>query len=155
MALKKLDVPYVGQKMNFCGPACLAMAMQYFGKDISQDDIGYEYNAQYFGMSLKDMVQAAEDRGFRAEKHECEGIDFLLRNIDEGNPVIVAQPLNMTNPSGHFRIVIGYDKEDGKIMFHDPEFEANLEFSYRLFDWLWNMAGYKRTALVLKKDLNP
>ena len=34
-----LDVPFIAQKPNYCGPAALAMLANYYGHPVSQDEI--------------------------------------------------------------------------------------------------------------------
>jgi len=150
MTKKILEVPYIRQKINFCGPACLAMVMQYHGLEITQDDIGYEMCAHIWSPRLEDLSNFARKKGFYAEIKECSMYE-LLTSVSEGNPVIVRQRRSYLNEAGHARLVIGYDTIEKRIIFHDPEIDKELDISFKLFRELWRLPGLSDMGLLIRK----
>lgn len=149
MKTKLLDVPFVGQKPGYCGPAALAMVMQYFGEQVTQDEIGLEMCAEYFGATMKELADFAESKGFKPII-KVISLNELINQLSNDLPVIVAQKLNFKMINGHYRVVIGYDERN--IVFHDPELGPSRYFAHKLFSSLWESCGIKNAALTLYVD---
>lgn len=162
MAKKILEVPFVKQKVDYCGPASLAMVLQYHGHNTSQDDIGDKLCAAWFAATTGQLEEYANEQGFQTELSESN-LDELISCIEADQPVIVAQHRTVSDETVHFRVVVGYDSEKMRIFFHDPEVDAYLDVSYDLFSWVWGSKGFEFTdtssemtfpinvSLVLKK----
>jgi len=60
--------------------------------------------------------------------------------INQGYPVMVLQVYSSTIPSGHNRVVIGYNLEQEVLIVNDPSaLGANYRMSFEYFDLLWSM----------------
>lgn len=89
MTKKILNVPFIKQKISYCGPAALAMVMQYYGCNINQDLIGDRIYAQYFGAKIGELEEIAKEEGFETSIPRSS-LGELVSFIDDGCPVIVA-----------------------------------------------------------------
>lgn len=150
MTKKILDVPFIKQKISYCGPAALAMVMQYYGCNINQDQIGDKIYAQYFGAKIGELEEIAKEEGFETISGSSS-LRELISFIDDGCPVIVAQHETISDENVHYRVVVGYDSENKKIILHDPDLDEYLDISYWLFLSLWYSQGFDNVTLVLKK----
>ena len=150
MARKILDVPFIEQKPSFCGPAVLAMVLQYHGEDVSQDDIGYPLGAEYFAVKVSELGGAAKERGFNTSvKHN--DLSEIIESIDDDRPVIVCQKLRAQEEYGHYRAIVGYDSDCDSIIFHDPDIEGNMEVSQKLFSFMWLAGDNQKDTLYISK----
>jgi ABC-type bacteriocin/lantibiotic exporter with double-glycine peptidase domain len=134
-----LSVPFIAQEEFYCGPASLAMAINYYGCSITQDEIAARYfKNEVGGLFTVDMIAAARDLGF--EPGQGAGTwEMLKQAISEGDPVIVfwnwaAEPL----PLRHFAVVVGYYSTGQKdwVIVHSGSHQ-NLVISRGRFERLW------------------
>ncbi|HOK54749.1 MAG TPA: C39 family peptidase [Armatimonadota bacterium] len=157
-------IPYVEQMKNYCGPAALAMVLNYWGVKTDQEAIGKKvYDQSLRATNGADMIIFARDKGCSAYSWNSS-LDDLKEKLTDGVPVIVLQDSSVTDRSGHYRVVTGYD-DNAKVFFiHDPYEPQTKEMPYDLFQSLWQRHGnwsllvcsnerdiYKRQL----NDLNP
>jgi ABC-type bacteriocin/lantibiotic exporter with double-glycine peptidase domain len=134
-----LKVAFIGQKESFCGPATLAMLLNYNGCSLTQDRIGEKYfSGAFAGLFTVDMIAAAKEYGFEVEQGPGD-FDALKRAIDAGSPAIVLwnnlpEPL----PAGHFALAVGYyhSKDGDWLVLHSGQKE-NLLMRRDQFEKLW------------------
>ncbi|RMH01216.1 MAG: peptidase C39, partial [Aquificota bacterium] len=89
LSLKLLDVPFVKQRDQFCGPASLSSVFAYYGVNISQEDIASEvYDPRLKGALITDLENYAKKRGFKTLLKEGS-LQELKQAIDMGIPPIV------------------------------------------------------------------
>jgi ATP-binding cassette subfamily B protein len=108
----KSDFPVILQKNNIeCGPVCLQMIGQYYGKDIPLAKINKWAKLGESGTTALGLCEAAEEMGF-----ECKGYkvkyDELIENFE--TPFIVHWNRN------HFIVVYKLDKDS--VFVVDPAF---------------------------------
>lgn len=132
----KLNVPYLAQDYNYCGPASLSMVMQHYGFNISQEDIGQGIVAQK-GITTSNLVKRAEAYGFSAYVSSCSFYG-LLSVVAQGNPVIV-RTINSTGNNGHFIVVTGYDMQLGLVYINDPDKPYKSYDSFEDFQRIWDI----------------
>lgn len=129
-------VPYIRQKPYWCGPASLAMVLNYWGLNISQDEIATEiYRPDDKLTYISDMVKYPRSLGFYA-KAITGSIDILKNYIIADIPLIVLQKFSITNPYGHYRVVIGFDDNEHILYVLDPAI-GKQTISYDEFIELW------------------
>src|SRR5687767_5019217 len=81
-------VPFINQPENYCGPATLAMAMQWAGHSVSVEQIAPEVlTAGKKGTLQTDLITASRRRGMIAIP--IKGMQALLLEVAAGHPVIV------------------------------------------------------------------
>ena len=144
-----LDVPF--QKyggVNWCLPASAAMTLNFFGLQISQQELaGSIIKPDGLGDITK-MVKFAKDLGFNASftvltMEEIE--EFLSKQI----PLIAIQKYKQTNPLAHARVLIGYDAEKKEVCTNDPTLGEHYTVSYEQFKNLNLTANPKYCMTIL------
>ena len=117
-------VPLIQQADFYCGPASLAMVMQWAGRDITQDDVAaLAFSPGAGGTYLADMVGSARRLGFVAV--QLRGIDALLAEVSAGHPVIVFQNLGLgIAPVWHYGVVTAYDLQADQVTLHSGQRET-------------------------------
>lgn len=160
------SVPYHSQDTSYyCGPASLEMIFDFYGKDISQFDIANVARANpAYGAYTDDLVRAAHfsklstsvgkdmpgnitgyqgrPYGYGAFEGHLANVQSLINLINMGYPILVLQWFSTSHDYGHFRVVIGYVKNGGKItqIITDDPWQSNgphFYINYNTFIDLW------------------
>ena len=132
-----LDVPFVAQKTNYCGPAALAMLANYYGHPVSQDEIASAiYLPDIGGTLTSELGEYA--RRFNLWVRQYHGtLDDLRQKLDAGVPLLV---LGKFGDQPHYFVVLGWDKFRQIVTVHSdtrPRYEMRLED----FQRHWDRAG--------------
>lgn len=134
-------VPFIQQTQNFCGPASLAMAMNWTGRAISADEL----SAQTFtpgkeGTLQADILGASRRNGMLVIP--VQGIPALLTELAAGHPVIILQNQAFTwYPKWHYAVAVGYDLKEGELTLHSGP-QAYKSVDLRKFEHSWSLAEY-------------
>ncbi|MCK5708010.1 MAG: C39 family peptidase [Candidatus Aureabacteria bacterium] len=138
---KKLDVPFVEQKKNYCGPASISMLFNYYDKNISQDEVAkHIYNPKIKGTLSIDLLLFVRNLDFYSEIYSSS-IQDLKKKIDEGFPVIVMTKGDPNNSwsffkNYHFFVIYGYDDKKNIFYCHSEDMKASeLPFKKLLGAW--------------------
>jgi tetratricopeptide (TPR) repeat protein len=112
------DVPFFGQQAYQCGPAALAMTLNWSGVPSVPDDlVAFVYIPERKGSLQTGLITAARRHGRLA--YPFSGLDCLLGEVAAGRPVIVLQNLGFSwFPKWHYAVVMGYDLDAGVVMLH-------------------------------------
>lgn len=147
------DVPLIKQKDFYCGPASLAMVLQWSGKDVTQSDIAAQsFTPGARGTYLADMLGAARRRGQLAVG--LSTFPELLDEIAAGHPVIVFQNLGLRwAPRWHYAVAVGYDLSRNEITLNSGEHDR-MVMDTRLFLRTWQR-GDLWSIVVLPPDRLP
>lgn len=134
-------VPFLQQTTNYCGPATLAMAMNWAGKKVSLEEIAPQvYTPGLKGTLQSDMISASRRQGLMAIP--VSGLNALLHEVSAGHPVIVFENLSVSwLPQWHYAIVFGYDLSQEKVLMHSGP-EAFKQWDLRKFERSWKLADY-------------
>lgn len=133
-----LPVPYKSQwdddarkTNNDCGPASIAMILNYFGENYTTDQIFQKTGAGQGLINIGQIQKAISACGYESTFQANLSVDNLRRILDQKVPVIALVhygSLNSTQDKnfkgGHFFVVVGY-KEDGYFV-NDPNFKDNF-----------------------------
>lgn len=135
------DVPFINQSVGHCGPATLAMVLQWNGLDISADQLVPQvYTPKLQGSFQSDMVSAARRNSMMAV--QIEGLQNLLQEIQAGHPVIIFENLGIKwLPQYHYAVVHGYDLSKKKLIMHSGP-KANEEVDFKEFERSWRLGDY-------------
>lgn len=132
---KNLSVPYSSQwdqdakrTNNDCGPASIKMILNYFGENVTTDQVFDLTGAGKGLISISQMKTGISKLGYTAQYVPTGSVELLKGYIDKGIPVIVLVhygSLNSTQDKnfkgGHFFVVVGY-RDDGYFV-NDPNFK--------------------------------
>jgi tetratricopeptide (TPR) repeat protein len=112
------SVPFFAQKAYQCGPAAMAMVLEWSGLALSPDDLTpLVYTPERKGSLQANLIGAARRHGRLA--YPISGVDCLIREIAAGHPVIVLQNLGLRwFPRWHYAVAIGYDRPAEQIILH-------------------------------------
>jgi hypothetical protein len=113
-----IDVPFVKQPKNDCGPASLWMVMQYWNSKAtpSIEEIHRAvFSKAVAGVNASDMEGYLTANGFQTSAFAGEWED-LVENVAKGRPLIVA----LRGSPLHYVVVAGIDANEGLILLNDP-----------------------------------
>ena len=112
------DVPFFAQDELQCGPAALAMALNWSGIAVQPSDLSTEvYSPGLKGSLQSSLIGSARRHGRVA--YTIIGSEALLAEVSAGHPVIVLVNLSFFwYPKWHYAVVIGYDQQQGEVVLH-------------------------------------
>jgi hypothetical protein len=136
------EVPFFAQEDHYCGPAALASVLDFYGKELSQEEIAESiYIPQVKGTLNLDLLLYARKQGFEAEILNCD-LERLKQEISGGHPLIVFLNLGGSlYPIRHYAVVVGYDDTQQVIVIHSGK-RKNQLISYKKFQNAWKKTGY-------------
>jgi tetratricopeptide (TPR) repeat protein len=134
-------VPFVQQSLGHCGPATLTMALQFYGKALSVEQVAAQvYTPGVQGSFQADMISASRRQGMLAIP--IEGMQTVFSEVAAGHPVIVFENLALSwLPQWHYAVLYGYDLSTPKVMMHSGP-EAAKQWDLRKFERSWMLADY-------------
>jgi tetratricopeptide (TPR) repeat protein len=128
-------------KRNYCGPACLAMVLNYWDKTrtSSQQEITAEiFDSENKATYNSEMVLYPRRHGLAS--YSCQGnLEILKAVVGKGIPVIVLTKTLKQIDKGHYRVVIGFDDDKGQIIFHDPFLGGRRAMKAKTFMKVWEL----------------
>lgn len=134
-------VPRIKQLRNYCGPATLAAVLQCFGENTTQERIGKAvYNPIAGTTNGADMLFYARSEGYAAYSWNSSIAD-AKRKLAAGAPIIVLQQNSTSDPSGHYRVLTGYNDATSTFSVMDPYYDLITELSYAQCEKLWKPMG--------------
>lgn len=128
-------------KRNYCGPACLAMVLNYwdekrsFSQQKITDDIFDSGNQATYN---SEMVLYPRAWGYASYSFQGD-LGILKEVVGQGIPAIVLTKPIIQIPKGHYRVVIGFDDDNGQVIFHDPFFGSRYAMTYKNFMKAWEL----------------
>lgn len=143
-------VPYIMQKAEHCGPATLAMIFNFWGINITQDEIAQEiYSSELKGTLSIEMVLYAIQKGFEAEMYNGS-LQDLKNRIKAGFPLIVSHREDEENKRVHYLVVLGFN-DNKKVVYIHSDVRENLSMDYQTFLKYWEWAE-NLTFFIHPKD---
>jgi hypothetical protein len=166
-------VPHLRQKPDFCGEACLAMALRKLGQPVDQEDVfdraGVDPKLGR-GAFAAELAHAATAFGFRtgqvwyqvdatdADRQLGSLFDGLYADLRRNVPSIVCMRYDeKPNTTEHFRLVLGYDASRDDVLYHEPA-EADGAYQHmsrQRFLRLWPLKRDPATWSVIRIALEP
>ncbi|KKQ51855.1 hypothetical protein A2865_04500 [Candidatus Woesebacteria bacterium RIFCSPHIGHO2_01_FULL_39_17] len=151
------------QTFNNCGPATLSMILSYYGKNVSQKELGEKMRPYQVASGDNDdktiftseFVEWAKKYGFEAIRRVNGDINILKTFTANGIPVVVKTWLHMNEDIGHFRIIRGFDDGSQDIIQDDSYEGPNRKIPYYDFLSMWQPFNYAYIIVYTpdKKDL--
>lgn len=133
-----INVKFMEQANMGCSRTCFAMVMHYYNPSITLGMVERDAPRASDGGSQNNLMTVfAEHYGFKT--HAFPGtIDGLIKLLESGKPVIVAQYGSLSEKkSNHDRVVVGFDQDKRVLFVHDPSVGENIPYSYDKFISLW------------------
>ena len=133
-------VPHIQQKPDFCGEACVSMALAKLGHPLDQDQVFARTGldpALGRGAYTAELKNAVESLGMdpgpvwihidpaRAEEQLSAELAAIHADLQKGIASIVCMHYSDSpRTTEHFRLVLGYDASTDEIVYHEPAVEA-------------------------------
>jgi len=136
-----LDVPFVKQKPWFCSEASASMLLQYYGFNLTQEEI----NAMGYDR-FENMLPLIQK--YLNASYAYLTLEELKAQIDMGSPVIVRLEINGVR---HTVVVVGYD--DRYVYVNDPARGPAKPVPIKKFMRQWSRTGYLDIVACPKQDL--
>ncbi|MBI5681691.1 MAG: PA2778 family cysteine peptidase, partial [Deltaproteobacteria bacterium] len=135
-------VPFIAQEEFYCGPASLAMVMNFYGMKISQDAVAKGiYLKKLKGTLNTDLLVYAREKGFHA-RYYSGSIDDIKMNVSKNMPLILLLNLGLDiYPIYHYMVVVGFHDEKGFIIAHSGKEEEKI-FSYKELIRAWEKTSF-------------
>jgi len=135
------SVPFYPQEAYQCGPATMAMVLQWTKANVSPQDL----IPKVFVPTKKGSLQTAlisTARRYNRLAYPIKGVEALLKELAAGHPVIVLQNLGLQwFPRWHYSVPIGYNLAKGIVILHSGK-EARRHMRWTLFMRTWKRADY-------------
>jgi len=148
-----VGVPFFAQDEFQCGPAALAMVLDWSGLSVQPSDLTPEVYSPGLEGSLQSALIGSARRHGRVA-YPITGSEALLVEVAAGHPVIVLVNLSFFwYPKWHYAVVIGFDQPQGEILLHSGRTAGEI-LSARIFMNLWKRSEYWG-LLVLPPDQLP
>ena len=146
-SFKLLEVPFVKQKDDFCGPASLSSVLEYYDVKVSQEDIAkVVYSPKLKGALITDLENYAKSLGFKTTLFKGS-LEDLKKYLDQNVPVIILVDLGFLWVSKpHYLVVVGYDEEN---FYVHTGFESKKRVPYEELYKKWQKMG--SVGLVIYK----
>jgi uncharacterized protein YceK len=135
------SVPFYPQDDYQCGPAALAMTLQWSGISVTPDTLTPEVYTPARKGSLQSAMIAATRRHSRVA-YPISGPDAMLAELGAGHPIIVLQNLGFSwYPVWHYAVVVGYDLDESTIILHSGP-DPSKHLSLKTFHKTWARSDY-------------
>lgn len=135
------NVPFFAQEELQCGPAALAMVLNWSDVAVSPSELSPEvYTPGLKGSLQHSLIGSARRHGRVA--YPIYGTESLMAEISVGHPVIVLVNLGFFwYPRWHYAVVIGYDQDEEVMILHSG-LTAKQNISFWTFNNIWRRGDY-------------
>ncbi len=136
------DVVFFAQEDYQCGPAALAMALNWAGKKITPEALSPEvYLPERRGSLQLELLANARRHGAVPYVIRTQLAD-LLTEVAAGDPVVVLQNLGLSwYPKWHYAVVVGFDLARDEVVLRSG-LQARHIVPLALFERTWRRADY-------------
>lgn len=151
-------MPFIKQEKDGCGPASIAMVMQYWLKQKARPvdpsaDVSFIQrtlvSGKEHGVRASAMEQYFQQHGFQTYAFAGKW-DELKQHLDKGRPLIVALKPFALEKSLHYVVVVGLDPEQDVVLVNDAAQRKLLKEERASFESQWSAVG-RWTLLALPK----
>lgn len=148
------SVPFFPQKKYECGPASLAMVLDFAGRKLTPAELAPKvYLPARHGSLAVELVAATWREGLIPYVIRPRLSD-LLREVAAGHPVLVLENLAFDwYPDWHYAVVVGFNLRRGLIMLRSGK-EARDIIPVLLFERVWSRS-HRWAMIVLRPGQLP
>jgi hypothetical protein len=145
-------IPFYSQKAYQCGPAALAMVLNWSGLPISPEDLtGEVFTPERKGSLQSAMVSAVRRNGRIA--YVFTGLSDLFAELAAGHPVIILQNLGLNwCPVWHYAVVVGYDLHEKYVILRSGNIRRK-RMSFQVFEKTWARGNYWGLLILQSNQL--
>jgi len=105
-------VPAIKQGPNQCGSTCVAMGMNYFGRNVTKDEVfaivGGPDSNPAVGTVCDRVLDYLRTNGFKTRIYHTSKWEKWKRELVQNHPIMSLGVTHKSN-TGHFILIIGYD----------------------------------------------
>ena len=135
-------VPFFAQTQYQCGPASLAMLLNWAGIPITPEELAPQVYLPERQGSLQIELLAAARRQGRVPYVLSPQLESVVTEVTAGNPVLVLQNLGYSwYPVWHYAVVVGFDIPHEEIVLRSGT-EAHHVVSIQRFEHTWARSGH-------------
>jgi hypothetical protein len=166
------NVPHVQQEPDFCGEACVAMALSYFGRPGTQDDVFAASGlAPELGRGVwtPELKRTVERLGFdpgptwfaispdTADRDMQAQLDAALADLRAGIPSVLCMHYDVSRDAPeHFRLLVGYEDGGRTLLFEDPALPRGpTRFTRERLFAMWPLKYHRDEWTLVRLRLNP
>jgi ABC-type bacteriocin/lantibiotic exporter with double-glycine peptidase domain len=141
-------VPFYPQLEAQCGPASLAAVLNYWGKEVSPEQIARDiYVPRLKGSLSLDLWRYARTQNFEATI-DRGSLEYLQAHLMNNEPIVASLNLGYRLlPLGHYLVVVGLDPHERMVIAYSGT-ERNSRIPFDQFLSAWKKTGY--WALLVK-----
>ncbi len=115
-----LEVPYVRQAENYCGPAVLAMLLRYWEHPADHRELAGRFRPfPKKGLSGLELKNLAAAEGFQAYSFGGDASE-MLEHLRQGRPLITVIDPSVLTTNNHYVVLVGWDESRREWIVHDP-----------------------------------
>lgn len=105
---------------NSCGTTSLSMVLNYYGKNVSTDQLDDQIRNHDFGTAPTHIVDAAKSYGINAAIYNESNFDEIKQHIDSGHALIAMTDSfdRGSDIKAHYLVINGYDVTNGVKKLH-------------------------------------
>lgn len=142
------NVPFTMQgNDNTCGQAVMTMILNYWGINISYQQVVNETNPNNLPTTYDSITNYLRKKGLKAQDYTKATINNIIASINKGKPVIVLLDWGGASQE-HYVVVVGYNQRKNTIIFHDSLDGPYMEMGMQQFDSFWNNKSISRLPLL-------
>lgn len=137
-----LDVPFLEQPPDRCGPVSVAMVARFHGVSPDAEALERDIHVPALAGSIPALLaEGARKQGLEAEVRSCSEPEIYAW-IGEGFPLIVMLAPAGVDPRGHFVVVTGCNPRTGALRVHSGS-RPNQWLAPEAWRERWIQAGRK------------
>lgn len=143
-----VSTPFHPQKRYQCGPAALATMLEHAGHPTRPETLVDEVYIPEREGTLRTEIRAATRARGLVPYPLAPRLEDLLREVDDGRPVLVMQNLGLDwLPQWHFAVLVGYELERGEVVLRSGTQRRRLT-SMPVFERTWARSGRWAQVIV-------
>ena len=148
-----IDTPFIEQADFQCGPAALAMVLNYYQAGVQPQQLAAQvFTPKARGSFPVEMDIASRRQGFIS--YPVDSLDQLLEELAAGHPVLVLQNLGIDwLPQWHFAVAVGYNLQTRELVLRSGDLKRRIT-PLTVFDNTWQRSE-RWGRVVLPPDRVP